>query len=50
VQLGVRVPLTYQVSDKLGIGIGPDFLYQDLTSRDFVSMRIGVSTWLARSF
>jgi len=50
VQLGVRAPLTYQASDKLGIGFGPDFLYQDLTSRDFASLRIGVSTWLARSF
>jgi hypothetical protein len=50
VQLGVRVPLTYQISDTIGIGFGPDLLYQDLTSRDFVSIRIGVSTWLARSF
>lgn len=49
-QAGFRIPFTYQISSALGLGLGPDFLWQNLFDGHFNAYRIGISSWLARSF
>ncbi|MDB4985196.1 MAG: hypothetical protein JWN04_374 [Myxococcaceae bacterium] len=47
-QLGVRLPLVYQLSNAVGLGFGPDLLWENLAG-DFNALRLGVSSWLALS-
>lgn len=48
-QLGLRLPLVYQVSSAIGLGFGPDLLWENLAG-GFDNVRLGVSSWLARTF
>lgn len=48
-QVGVRVPLVVQLSSHVGLGFGPDFLWENLAG-DFNAVRFGFTSWIARSF
>lgn len=48
-QAGVRLPLVVQVSSHVGLGFGPNFVWENLAG-EFNSVRLGFTSWIARSF
>ncbi|MEY4508627.1 MAG: hypothetical protein RLZZ450_749 [Pseudomonadota bacterium] len=48
-QAGLRLPLVVQVSRNIGLGFGPDLLWENLAG-DFNAVRFGFTSWIARSF
>jgi hypothetical protein len=48
-QVGMRLPLVVQVSSHVGLGFGPDFLWENLAG-NLNSVRFGFTSWIARSF